>query len=136
MEIADLFVINKADREGAHLLEKDLYTLLSLEEVTPEQWKPRILRSIATTGEGVEAIVEGAVDHRAWLESSPAGHAKRLRIVSQTIATLISERVTRTVLHDSEAALRTFATECVAGRIAPLEAVDRFLKTKSGKIKF
>lgn len=136
MEIADLFVVNKADREGANLLEKDLYTLLSLEEFAPDQWKPRIVRSVATTGEGVAAIVEGAVEHRAWLESSKAGHSKRLKIVSQTVATLISERVARAALHGCDSALLELAQECVARKLTPLEAVDRFLKAKSGKIKF
>lgn len=136
MEIADLFIVNKADRDGAHLLEKDLYTLLSLEEFTPEQWKPRVLRSVATTGDGVSEIVDGTVAHKEWLESSPAGHSKRLTIVSQTIATLVSERVSRAVLQDGEGALRELASQCISRKLTPLEAVERFLKGKRGKIKF
>lgn len=136
MEIADLFVVNKADREGAHLLERDLYTLLSLEEFSPDQWKPRIIRSIATTGEGVSEIVEGTSAHLTWLESSPVGHSRRVRVVAQTIATLASERVARAVLHKSEDALRQLAEECVARKMTPIEAVNRLLKTKGSKIKF
>jgi LAO/AO transport system kinase len=136
MEIADLFVINKADREGAHLLEKDLYTLLSLEEFSPDRWKPRIVRSVATTGEGVQEVVEGAVAHREWLEASSAGQSKRLVIVSQTIATLVGDRVTQGVLRDGEAVLRELAAECISRKLTPLQAVELFLKAKRGKIKF
>jgi LAO/AO transport system kinase len=136
MEIADLFVINKADRDGALLLEKDLYTLLSLEEFTPEHWKPRILRSVATAGGGVEEIVQGTVAHLGWLESSPAGYSRRLRVVSQTIATLIGERVTRAVLAGQEESIQRLAKACVARTLTPIEAVSTFLATRRDKIKF
>jgi LAO/AO transport system kinase len=136
MEIADLFVVNKADRDGALLLEKDLYTLLSLEEFTSEHWKPRILRSVATAGEGVEEIVQGTVAHLGWLESSPAGYSRRLRVVSQTIATLIGERVTRAVLAGQEESIQRLAKACVARTLTPIEAVSTFLVTRRDKIKF
>lgn len=136
MEIADAFVVNKADREGAHLLEKDLFTLLSLEEYSPDQWKPKILRTVATSGAGVPELVGATVEHLAWLESSPGGYARRLKIVSQTISTLISERVARTVLEGSGSVIESLAKECVARTTTPIEAVGRFLKTKGSKIKF
>jgi LAO/AO transport system kinase len=136
MEIADLFVVNKSDRDGALLLEKDLYTLLSLEEFSPDQWKPKIVKSVATSGEGVRDIVEGAVAHLGWLESSPAGYSRRLRIVSQTISTLISERVARMVLAGEEDAVRELARRCIARALTPIEAVTEFLAARVGKIKF
>lgn len=136
MEIADLFVVNKADRDGALLLEKDLYTLLSLEEFTSEQWKPRIVRSVATTGEGVEEIVQGTVAHLGWLDSSPAGYSRRLRVVTQTIATLIGERVTRVALTGREESIQRLAEACVARSLTPIEAVSTFLTTHRDKIRF
>jgi LAO/AO transport system kinase len=136
MEIADLFVVNKADRDGALLLEKDLYTLLSLEEFAPDQWKPRIVKSVATTGDGVSDIVEGTVGHLGWLETSQAGYSRRLRIVSQTINTLISERVARTVLSGEEDTIRELSKRCVARSLTPIEAVNEFLSTRAAKIKF
>lgn len=136
MEIADLFVVNKADRDGALLLEKDLYTLLSLEEFTPGQWKPRIVRSVATTGEGVEEIVGGTVAHLGWLESSPAGYSRRLRVVSQTIATLIGERVARAALMGREESIQRLAEACVARTLTPVEAVSSFLGRYQDRIKF
>ncbi|MEY4669218.1 MAG: hypothetical protein RL518_1917 [Pseudomonadota bacterium] len=136
MEIADIFVVNKADRDGALLLEKDLYTLLSLEEFSADQWKPKVLKSVATSGEGVADIVEGVVAHLAWLESSPAGYSRRLRIVAQTISTLISERVSRKVLAGEEDVLRELSKRCVARSLTPLEAVSEFLSTRVSKLKF
>jgi LAO/AO transport system kinase len=136
MEIADLFVVNKADRDGALLLEKDLYTLLSLEEFAADHWKPRILKSVATSGEGVSEIVEGTVAHSAWLESSPVGYSRRLRIVSQTIATLIGERITRMILTGEEEAVAELSKRCISRSLTPIEAVNQFLGTRLGRIKF
>jgi LAO/AO transport system kinase len=136
MEIADLFVVNKADREGALLLEKDLYTLLSLEEFAQDQWKPKIVKSVATSGQGVLEIVEGAVAHLGWLESSPSGYSRRLRIVSQTIRTLIGERVAQIALMGEEDTVRDLSKRCIARSLTPIEAVNEFLATRAGRIKF
>jgi len=132
MEIADLFVVNKADREGALLLEKDLYSLLSLEEYAPDQWKPRILKSVGTTGEGISEMVAGITGHLAWLEGSPRGLNRRLKIVYQTLVTLIGERVAHDALAGQESRVKKLAEECVARRLTPLEAVDSFLRRSVG----
>jgi LAO/AO transport system kinase len=124
MEIADIFVINKADRDGALALEKDLYTLLSLVEFGADSWKPTIAKTIATTGEGVATIVSAAREHVAWLENSSQGYARRLRVVSQTISTLASEWIARRALHGKEELVDSLARECVARTKTPIEAVE------------
>ena len=133
MEIADVFVINKADREGALLLEKDLYTLMSLEEFQADQWKPKVIKTVATVAEGIPEVVEAVEGHLAWLESSTKGFSRRVRVVSQTIETLIAERVAREVLSGRDEEISALARECVARTLTPLEAVTRFLKKPSQK---
>lgn len=128
MEIADVFVINKADRDGALLLEKDLYTLLSLEEFQADQWKPKVIKTVATTGGGTPEVVEAIGGHLAWLESSTRGFSRRVRVVSQTLVTLIGERVLREVLAGRDEEVSALARDCVARTLTPLEAVTRFLK--------
>jgi LAO/AO transport system kinase len=124
MEIADVFVINKADRDGALALEKDLYTLLSLVEFGPESWKPIIAKTIATTGEGVDRIVTATREHVVWLEHSSQGYARRLRVVSQTISTLASDWIARQALQGKEDLIESLARECVARTKTPIEAVE------------
>jgi LAO/AO transport system kinase len=58
MEIADIFVVNKADREGADRLAAEIEANLSLGTFAPAEWRPPILKSIATTGSGVGEIVD------------------------------------------------------------------------------
>jgi len=127
MEIADVFVINKADRDGALTLEKDLLTLLSLVELTPEAWKPKVVKTIATEGKGTEAVVEAARGHVAWLESSSQGYARRLKVVSQTISAMATEWVAQRALRGREAEIDALARACVARTKTPIEAVEQLV---------
>jgi LAO/AO transport system kinase len=128
IEIADVFVINKADRDGAHSLEKDLFTLLSLGEFEEGSWKPRVARTIATTGEGVGKVVSDCDEHRAWLEGSSEGYARRLKVVAHMIISMASERIAERALHGSGAEVESLARECVARALSPLEAVERLIE--------
>jgi LAO/AO transport system kinase len=66
MEIADIFVVNKSDREGADRLEKEVQSMQSL-AAEHGSWIPPVVKTIATTGAGIEEL-EQAIDHfRAWL---------------------------------------------------------------------
>jgi LAO/AO transport system kinase len=68
MEVADLFVINKADRDGADQLEADLEALKSLDP--PAGWDPPVLRTVALSGEGVADLAAKIEIHGAWLRGS------------------------------------------------------------------
>jgi methylmalonyl-CoA epimerase len=58
MEIADIFVVNKADREGADRTAASIEAMLSLEQWPADEWRPPVLRTVATTGAGVPELVE------------------------------------------------------------------------------
>ena len=124
MEIADIFVINKADRDGALTLEKDLLTLLSLAESSPEEWKPKVTKTVATTGQGVSSVVEATRGHVAWLESSSQGYARRLRVISQTIVAMASEWIAQAALRGKQSQIDALARECISRTKTPLEAVE------------
>jgi LAO/AO transport system kinase len=77
MEIAHLFVINKCDRGGADRVETDIQQLLSLGS-WEGRWRPRILRTTATTGEGVEGVVGAIAEHQEKTRGATgAGHRRR-----------------------------------------------------------
>jgi LAO/AO transport system kinase len=67
MEIADIYVINKADRDGAHRVEQEIRTLQSL-AIQPEERPSPIVRTIATTGDGIDKLAAALADMRQWLE--------------------------------------------------------------------
>jgi LAO/AO transport system kinase len=71
MEAADLFVVNKADRDGADRTVVDLEQMLGLRtEMSAADWVPRVLKTIATANQGIEALVNAIDAHQAWLETS------------------------------------------------------------------
>ncbi|HUK32991.1 MAG TPA: methylmalonyl Co-A mutase-associated GTPase MeaB, partial [Vicinamibacterales bacterium] len=91
MEIADIFVVNKADREGADRLVSAIESSLSLHSYGREHWRPPILKTTATTGAGVPDLVTAISAFRAH---SQATAAARRRERSQTrLRDLVSQRV-------------------------------------------
>src|SRR6266576_3379464 len=67
MEIADIFVINKSDRDGADRVEREIVALQSL-AVRSDRWTPPIVKTVASTGEGVEELATTIADYEAYLQ--------------------------------------------------------------------
>lgn len=77
LEIADVFVVNKADRDGADATYRDLQGMLALGERGPGDWRPHVVRAVASRGEGIDDVLAAIAKHRAWL--SERGHLQRRR---------------------------------------------------------
>ena len=77
MEIADIFVINKADRKGADETRRDLEQMLDLSDLAHDAWRPPILQTTATSGEGVEELWNTVTQHRE--HSTTTGLLQRRR---------------------------------------------------------
>jgi LAO/AO transport system kinase len=75
MEIADVFVVNKADRPGAAETESDLLGMLELS--SRRAWRPPIVRTVATTGEGVDELFAAISEHKAHLEATGDAATRR-----------------------------------------------------------
>ncbi|WP_253290051.1 methylmalonyl Co-A mutase-associated GTPase MeaB [Verrucosispora sioxanthis] len=67
LEIADVFVVNKADRDGADATVRDIQGMIALGERGPGQWRPQVVRTIAARGEGIDDVAAAIDKHRAWL---------------------------------------------------------------------
>ncbi|GIF36357.1 methylmalonyl Co-A mutase-associated GTPase MeaB [Actinoplanes xinjiangensis] len=77
LEIADVFVINKADRPGADATYRDIQGMLALGERGPGEWRPQVVRAVAVKNEGIDDVVAAIGKHREWLEST--GNLRRRR---------------------------------------------------------
>lgn len=77
MEIADVFVINKADRKGVEETRRDIEQMLELSDLPHESWRPPIVTTIGNTGEGVPALWDAIGEHRASIETT--GELKKRR---------------------------------------------------------
>jgi len=94
MEIADLFVINKADREGA---ERGAFAVRSALELRQKQseWDPPVLLTIASQGDGVTEVIEGFEDHRAFLAEGGGLERRRRQRLEQRLRDLLRDALWR-----------------------------------------
>jgi LAO/AO transport system kinase len=99
MEIADVFVVNKSDREGADRLVSAIESNLSLHEYGPQQWRPPIVKTVATTGEGVPELIDAIQrfrEHSKPIRSArqrARGEARVRELVSARLMKHLEERV-------------------------------------------
>ncbi len=129
MEIADVFVINKADRPGAERLEQELTALLS---VAPRQdgWRPPVLKTVAATGEGIPAVLEaldrfGTFGAGGCLAAERRRKQWRWRLLAMLQQRLL-ERVFAERLTPDDVA--RYAAEVAARRRDPYSAVEEMMK--------
>jgi LAO/AO transport system kinase len=80
LEIGDIFIVNKADREGADATVRDLRHMISLGDRTaPDLWRPPVLKTVAARGEGIDEVMASVDDHFAWMEGSGTLRDRRVR---------------------------------------------------------
>jgi GTPase len=91
MEIADVFVVNKADRPGAAETVRDLRGMLELSGALA--WRPPIVETTATTGDGVDALYDAIVAHRSHLEASGEGTTRRRARLREELRGLVAARM-------------------------------------------
>ena len=130
LEIGDMYVINKADRDGADQVRRELRSMLALADHPEGSWKQPILKTVASKGEGVDEVVGAITQHRAWLESSGELDKRRLRRARdeiEAIAVTSLREQWRSVHELTE--LDGLAVEVVAGKTDPYTAADRLLET-------
>ncbi len=93
MEIADIFVINKADRKGVDETRRDLEQMLDLSNLAHEAWHPPILPAVATTGEGVVEYWAAVLAHRAAIEASGELARRRQSRLTAELREIVARRL-------------------------------------------
>jgi LAO/AO transport system kinase len=134
LEIADLFVVNKADRDGADQVVRDLRYMQSLGEQSPSQakvegkWVAPIVKTIAAKGEGADEVVDQIEKHGAWLAATGALEKRRQQRAADEV-----EAIALTVLRErmgdlrGGGALERLAERVVAGELDPYAAADELV---------
>jgi LAO/AO transport system kinase len=129
MEIGDIFVVNKADREGADRLEQQLLAMLSL--VMPRDgWQPCIVRTVATENKGIEELAEMVAKFRKHFESSGERQRKHVEHWKNRLIELLQSRLLERALGGAkgEARLAELAKEVADRKKDPFTAVSEILK--------
>jgi LAO/AO transport system kinase len=155
LECADAFAVNKADRDGADGTVRDLELMIALGNdsmralsksrghathtaadghVKPgadggegERWTPPIVKCVATRGEGIAELV-GALDrHRAWVEGTEAGRARRLQRMTEEVREALRESLIDAAVHDLGSRIDAAVTAVDARRIDPYTATEELV---------
>ena len=132
MEIADVFVVNKADRENADKAVMDIQAILQLNN-KEDAWKPPILKTTALTGEGVPQLIEKLEEHRRFMEKEKERRKSLLRAEAELLEA-IKEKVTSTVIDElkSEEKYEELLQRILDKEIDPASAAEKLLH---GKLK-
>ncbi len=127
LEIADILVINKADREEVERTEQELRAMLSI-SVREDNWQPPIVRTVATRGEGTKQLADAIERYRRFLSEHPR-EKWRIPLFRQRLIEMLRERVTRTILERiPEGELDQYAEKMMTRESDPYTIVDQLLK--------
>lgn len=125
LEVGDVYVVNKADREGADQVVRDLRSMIRLAERAPGDWRQPIVTAVASRDEGIDDMLTQIDKHRVWLEESGELDRRRRRRIRDEI-----EAIAMTALRErfgdlhGDTRLDTLAEKVLAGELDPYAAAD------------
>ena len=130
MEIADIFVVNKADRENADKAVIDIQSNLQMNN-KESPWKPPVLKTIALTGEGVSELLDEIEEHRCFLEGDLVCKKTTLRTKAEAeLVEAIRERVTTSLIEElkKEGRFDQLIHEIMEKKTDPVSAAEKLVK--------
>ena len=157
LECADVFAVNKADRDGADATVRDLELMIALGNETVrgmsktrghathgaadahvgaggsgagpdgQRWTPPIVKCVATRGEGIAELVTALDGHRAWVEGTEAGRARREARLREEVREALREALIEAAAHDLGPRLDEAVHEVEARTVDPYTATERLV---------
>jgi LAO/AO transport system kinase len=130
MEIADIFVVNKADRENADKAVMDIQAILQLNN-KEKSWKTPILKTVALTGDGVSKLVEKLEEHRQFLEKKKEREKSLFRAEAE-LTEALKEKVVRTIIEElkGKEVFKQLLNEILERKTDPASAAEKLLQRK------
>jgi LAO/AO transport system kinase len=125
LEIGDIFVVNKADRDGTQALIREIRSMIALEERSATAWKPPIVRTVASTGEGIGELLATVDKHRAHAEADGSWQLRRLDRARREIEALAMATLRRRVEVQRGEELSELAAEVRDGVRDVYDAADQ-----------
>lgn len=128
MEIADIFVINKADREGAERVEREIMSMLTL-ATRADKWVPPVVKTVASEGTGIVELANAIESYQEFLRQNDLGRAKKVENWRQRLLEMLRdsvlERVRREYMTDSAAS--QYAADVAEHKRDPYSLVEQIL---------
>jgi LAO/AO transport system kinase len=133
LECADVFAVNKADREGADATVRDLELMLALGTPVAGGWVPPIRKCVAVRGDGVEEVVEALDRHHAWVHETEAGAAQRRRRLAEEMREVLEEALVEAATKSLALSIQRAVNEVEQRTIDPYTATERLIALFRGE---
>jgi GTPase len=128
LEVADVFVVNKADRDGADATYRDIQGMIGLGERGPGDWRPKVVRAVAYKSEGIDDVLAAIEKHQEWLRKHGELTKRRQnRAAAEVEAIALGALRARFGTLRDGAALPELAARVAAGELDPYAAADQLL---------
>ncbi len=133
MEIADIFVVNKADRENADKAVIDIQAMLQLNS-TKKAWRPPVLKTVALTGEGLPQLMEALEKHKDFLLRESKLERKIEKVEAEFLEAL-EEKITNVILEElkEDGKFKELLKQIIERKIDPVSAAEKLLNEKFKK---
>jgi LAO/AO transport system kinase len=129
MEIADVFVINKSDREGAERVEREIRAMQSL-AMRKDNWTPPIVKTVASDGTGIPDVLQAIEGYRAHLRQSDLGSRRRIENWRKRIAEMLRDALFARVINDyfGDGEVDRIAAEVAEHKRDPYSLVEEIVR--------
>jgi LAO/AO transport system kinase len=129
LEIGDVFIVNKADRDGADELAQLLESVVGLRSYPPGEWRPPVVKTAAVKNEGIDRLIDLLFQHRSHLESTGQLAERLARNEFHFFRQLVLDMAAKVLLQDSPE-LTTLQKDLTHRVIDPYTASEKFLKKR------
>jgi LAO/AO transport system kinase len=127
LEIGDIFVVNKSDRDGAQALVRELRTMIALAQRSPQDWKPPIVSTVAYQDRGIEDLLDAVDRFRASQVESGRAEARRVARARREVENIALAKVRAEFRLNGEARLEDLAVAVSRGELDAYAAADRIV---------
>ncbi len=126
MEIADIFVINKADREGAERLEKEVRAMQSL-STRADEWVPPVVKTVASEGAGIAELIQAIAAYDDFLRNNNLALTKQVENWRERLVQMLRDAMLRRVVreHVTSGAVENYALEIASHKRDPYSLVEQ-----------
>ena len=128
LEVGDVYAVNKADRDGADRTRRELRAMLTMAERREGAWRPPVLATIASTGEGIDRLLEEVDRHAAWLRETGELARRRTTRAAREVEAIALATLRERWAAGGTAELDRLATQVAAGDLDAFGAADRLLE--------
>jgi LAO/AO transport system kinase len=128
MEIADIFVINKSDREGAERVEREIRAMQTL-AIRKDSWTPPVVKTVASEGKGISDLAAAIVNYEQYLREKDLLLTKKISNWRERLVEMLREALLQRVLHErlTEADLKHMAAEIAEHKRDPYTLVEEIV---------